>query len=182
MPKVNMLHERVRFYQRVQKQGESVEEFIRSLHELAETCAFGEAKSENIRDRLVIGVLDKDMSQRLQMMCDLSLERACRHARQSEQIKSHVSEQASSSALNEVVRRKHSAKGAFKPESIERKWTQRTNSQKNTRSNDSIVGKCMRCCKQHPKSINCPARRAEYEGVVREPIMPLCVVLYMLVM
>lgn len=51
VPKVNVIHERARFYQRVQKQGESVEEFIRSLHELAETCAFGEAKSENIRDK-----------------------------------------------------------------------------------------------------------------------------------
>lgn len=65
MPKVNVIHERVRFYQRVQKQGESVEELIRSLHELAETCAFGEAKSKNIRDRLVIGVLDKELSQLL---------------------------------------------------------------------------------------------------------------------
>ncbi len=50
VPKVNVIHERVRFYQRVQKHSESVEELIRSVHELAETCTFGEAKSENIRD------------------------------------------------------------------------------------------------------------------------------------
>lgn len=50
--------------------------------------AFGEAKNKNIRDRLVIGVLDKDLSQRLQMMSYLSLESACRDARQLEQVES----------------------------------------------------------------------------------------------
>ncbi|KAI2646083.1 Retrovirus-related Pol polyprotein from transposon opus [Labeo rohita] len=165
VPKVNVIHERARFHQRVQKQGESVEEFIRSLHELAETCAFGEVKGENIRDRLVIGVLDKDLSQRLQMMSDLSLERACRHARQSEQIKSHVSEQSGTSALNEVVRTKHSTsfrpKGAFRPDRMEGKRMQKPNNQRYSHSNDSAMGKCMRCGKQHPTTANCPARRAE---------------------
>ncbi|KAI2644440.1 Retrovirus-related Pol polyprotein from transposon opus [Labeo rohita] len=165
VPKVNVIHERARFHQRVQKQGESVEEFIRSLHELAETCAFGEVKGENIRDRLVIGVLDKDLSQRLQMMSDLSLERACRHARQSEQIKSHVSEQSGTSALNEVVRTKHSTsfrpKGAFRPDRMGEKRVQKPNNQRYSHSNDSAMGKCMRCGKQHPKTANCPARRAE---------------------
>lgn len=75
--KVKVLHKQARLHQRVQKQGESVEEFIRSLHDLTETYAFEEAKSENIRDRFVIGVLCKDLFQRLQMMADLPFERAC---------------------------------------------------------------------------------------------------------
>lgn len=44
VPKVNVIHKRVRFYQRVKKQNESVKEFVCSLHELAETCAFGGCK------------------------------------------------------------------------------------------------------------------------------------------
>ncbi len=36
MPKVSVIHERARLHQRTQKHGENVEEYIRSLHELAE--------------------------------------------------------------------------------------------------------------------------------------------------
>lgn len=62
MPKVNMIHERLWFHLRSQKHGESLEEFIRSLQELVDGCDFGAMKSENIRDRLVIFVLDKELS------------------------------------------------------------------------------------------------------------------------
>jgi len=59
VPRVNIIHERARFHQCVQKSGETAEEYIRNLHELAETCAFDNAKQENIRDRLVVGMLDE---------------------------------------------------------------------------------------------------------------------------
>lgn len=62
MLKVNVIHERARFFLRTQKHEESVEEYIRSLYELAETCQFGLVKIENIRDRLVTGVMDKEYS------------------------------------------------------------------------------------------------------------------------
>ena len=94
VPKVNVIHERARYHQRAQKHGESVEEYIRSLHELAGKCDFGDVKNENIRDRLVIGILDKDLSQKLQMMSDLTLDKACRQARQSEQIKGQIQSRA----------------------------------------------------------------------------------------
>ena len=38
VPKVNVIHERARFYQRLQRQGETAVEFIRIWYELAETC------------------------------------------------------------------------------------------------------------------------------------------------
>lgn len=61
----------------------------------------------------MIGVLDKELSQSLQMMSDLSLDKACRQARQSEQIKCHVSEQSRAMALNEVAHKKYST--SFRP-------------------------------------------------------------------
>ena len=50
----NIIFERARFNRRVQKEGESVEQFITSLYNLVETCAFGDLKEEMIRDRIVV--------------------------------------------------------------------------------------------------------------------------------
>lgn len=87
----------------IQRTGETAEEYIRTLHELADTCAFGEVKEENIRDRLVIGILDKELSEKLQMMPDLTLSKAVELVRQSEQVKQHVSEQGANAHLSEVA-------------------------------------------------------------------------------
>ena len=40
IPKRNTLHEQARLQQRVQKQGESVEEFVHRLFEIAEHCRY----------------------------------------------------------------------------------------------------------------------------------------------
>ena len=59
-PKRNVIHERAAFYQRNQKDGESVEEYMRSLYELSQ-CAKLANKEENLGDRLVLGLNDKEL-------------------------------------------------------------------------------------------------------------------------
>ena len=85
MPKRNVIHERACFHKRAQKPGERVEAFVRSLYELAQYCEFRQTKEEKIRDRIVIGISDNDVSQKLQLEPDLSLERAVQIACQSKQ-------------------------------------------------------------------------------------------------
>ena len=65
VPKRNVIHERAKFRQRKQQQGESAQVFIRSLYDLAEYCDFGNSKDEQIRDSIVIGAQDKQLSCRL---------------------------------------------------------------------------------------------------------------------
>ena len=84
VPKKNVIHERACFHRRVQREGETVEAFIRNLYELAEHCDFGTQRDEQVRDRIVIGILDKSLSQKLQMKSDLNLDTAIQMARQSE--------------------------------------------------------------------------------------------------
>ena len=81
VPKRNVIYERACFHKRTQRAGESVEAFVRSLYELAQHCDFGNSKDEQIRDRIVIGITDKEVSQRPQLEADLTLERAIQLAR-----------------------------------------------------------------------------------------------------
>ena len=92
-PKRNVIHERAMFYERSQKEGESVEAYIRTLHEMATHCEFTK-KEEQIRDRLVVGLRDKEVSQELQLKGnDLTLDQACTLARNTESVKRQLAEQ-----------------------------------------------------------------------------------------
>ena len=90
--KRNIIHERARFHAQCQKAGETIETYVCALHELASHAEFAD-KNEAIRDRLVLGVLDQELSEKLQMQADLTSEKAVQTERQSEQIKVQLSEQ-----------------------------------------------------------------------------------------
>ena len=64
----NVIFERARFKQRNQGEGETVDEFIAALHNLADNCPYGALKLELIRDRLVVGIRDSSLSQRLYLI------------------------------------------------------------------------------------------------------------------
>ena len=66
--------------------GESAETFIMALYALAEHCDYKETKEEMIRDRLVVGIQDGSLSERLQMEPDLMLEKAKKMIRQREAV------------------------------------------------------------------------------------------------
>ena len=83
-PKKNVIFERFKFNARTQQPGESVDEFITDLYALAEKCEYEDLKDQLIRDRIVIGVIDKRLSERLQLTLDLTLGTAITMARQSE--------------------------------------------------------------------------------------------------
>ena len=75
IPKRNIIWERSKFHKRDQEEHESVEEFIRVLYKLTEHCEFQDRDTQ-IRDRLVIGLKDKTVCQKLQLKEDLTLEKA----------------------------------------------------------------------------------------------------------
>ena len=85
--KRNIIFERAKFNLRSQQEGESVETFITDLHCLAEHCEFGVLKDELIRDKIVVGLKDKKLSEKLQLDSKLTLEKAVTQARQSEAVK-----------------------------------------------------------------------------------------------
>ncbi len=50
-------------------------------------------RDESIRDRIVVGILDKDLSRRLQLITDLTLAQTIQTVRQSEEVATQVSMQ-----------------------------------------------------------------------------------------
>ena len=72
----NIIFERACFNQRKQEPGESAELYITIIHQMADKCEYGNMKDELIRDRLVVGIRDKALSERMQMESALTLEKA----------------------------------------------------------------------------------------------------------
>jgi len=83
----NVIFERVRFNKRNQLPKEPVDHFISEIHGLADRCDFKNMKDELICDRLVVGIQDNALSERLQLEPDLTLDKAERLIRQREAVK-----------------------------------------------------------------------------------------------
>ena len=63
----DVLFERAHFNSWCQQEGETREQFITSLYQLVEDCKYGALKDQMIRDRIVVGIWDKVLSQCLQL-------------------------------------------------------------------------------------------------------------------
>ncbi|KAK5865998.1 hypothetical protein PBY51_020220 [Eleginops maclovinus] len=158
VPKRNVIHERACFHKRVQRAGEMVESFVRSLYELAQYCEFGITKDEQIRDRLVIGILDSEVSQKLQLEADLTLERAIQLARQSEQIKKQSEERAECS-VNAVGQRGQAGWKRGKG-----RWQRDGRNGPKREEYSKQNGCCSRCGRTHAREERCPAHDKECRG------------------
>ncbi|CAK6984777.1 hypothetical protein LDENG_00184280, partial [Scomber scombrus] len=69
----NVIYERAKFNKRSQEVGESAEHFIMDVHKMAEYCNYGDLREEMIRDRIVVGIRDAGLSERLQLNAKLDL-------------------------------------------------------------------------------------------------------------
>ena len=85
--RTNTIYERARFNRRDQQEGESAEQYITALYSLVETCNYGNLQDELLRDRLVVGIRDAGLSEKLQMDAGLTLEKAKTAIRQKEAVK-----------------------------------------------------------------------------------------------
>jgi len=63
----NVIFECAHFNQWRQGEGESIEQFITSIYQLADNHEYEELKEEMIRDRIVVGIKNQALSERLQL-------------------------------------------------------------------------------------------------------------------
>ena len=75
-PQLIVIAEQFHFYQRNQKSGETITNYLVSLHKLASTCEFGEYLSEALCDRLVCSMLHENIQKVLLTKTNLDLDQA----------------------------------------------------------------------------------------------------------
>jgi len=83
----NVIFERARFNLQSQLPGETADTYIAELYRLVEHCEYGNLKDEMIRDRLVVGILDKKTLEQLQIDPALTVEKAKKTIRQKEAVR-----------------------------------------------------------------------------------------------
>ncbi len=157
----NVILERARFNRCCQGPDESVEQFITSLYALSENCSYADLRNEMIRDRIVVGIRDHKLSERLQLDSDLNLEKAKTLVRQREAVQEQQGALRGNPRLElsvDYVRRKPQGKGAYRTS----REQQRPGSDHRLveQKPEPRAPKCTRCGKgPHPRS-SCPARES----------------------
>ena len=149
----NIIFERARFNKRTQQQGESAEDYITVLHQLAESCEYGDIKEEMIRDRLVVGIRDEAMSERLQMESELTLDKAKKLIRRREAVQQQQGILKGSNETLETINARSKAKSRTQRRLVPL-------NQPVTRQPVQKAKLCRRCGKSsHPRQ-SCPAKDA----------------------
>ena len=123
-------------------------EFITDLHKLAEHCDFQGLKDELIRDRIVVGIKDRRLSERLQLDVKLTLKTATQQVKQTELVKS---QQRVVHGANEPIKIDRVVKANVtqkRKQNTARAPQQRNNTQKT----------CSRCLGDFHPQKECPAK------------------------
>lgn len=89
----NTVFERYLFWECKQQEGETIDQFVTDLKTRAKSCVFGDQHDSMIRDRIVFGVRDTRLKERLlRESSDLTPEKAASICRAGEASSSHIKE------------------------------------------------------------------------------------------
>ena len=142
VPRKNTIYERYRFRTTVQE-GRSIAVFVTDLRRRVTYCDFGAIKESLIRDQIVVGISDPKLRERLLRETDLTLEKAvklCRITEQSkEQSKIFSSPPTEEGSIDTV-----------------KKIQLPVDTKKSTQEDSKKILKCKFCAMSHNRG-NCPA-------------------------
>ena len=156
----NVIYERAKFNQHKQMTGKPVDPFITSLHKLhklAEHCDYGALKDDMIRDKIVVGLCDEQLSEKLQLDPNLTLKRAVDQARQKEAVRKQqaVVRCNPPEVTTNVDAMRSKPKSSHKGKMIHPKMRVSEKGQTTQKSS------CRRCGKEMHQLKYCPARDAK---------------------
>ena len=169
MPKRNLTYERHRFFMRAQLPNESIDEYATELRSRAQSCEFSSLKDSLIMDRIICGILDDGLRERLLRQENLTLDKTLVVCRAAEQTRAQAQalssgENASNFPVDTLSRQKNFPGARSKQTSHTKQQTQTNRSKQSKESNQSNPQyrtsndkTCGRCGNKHGKE-NCPAK------------------------
>uniref|UniRef100_A0A8D9ANF9 Uncharacterized protein n=1 Tax=Cacopsylla melanoneura TaxID=428564 RepID=A0A8D9ANF9_9HEMI len=102
LPKENKAYNQYKFFDRVQKPNESFNEYIMEIKNLASKCNLGDKYDDIVKCRIVHGVKDTALKERLYRSPDLSLQEVINYCRASEDAKSKMGEVGTTTSSSHV--------------------------------------------------------------------------------
>lgn len=90
MPDKNVTYERHKFFLREQGENEKIDQYVTELRDLSSTCEFGDISDSLIKDRIILGIKDLSIKDRLLRTKDLTLSKALDICRTAEITKSQL--------------------------------------------------------------------------------------------
>ncbi|XP_037976282.1 uncharacterized protein LOC125489123 [Plutella xylostella] len=105
LPKKNLTVERHKFFIREQREFESVEQYVFELNKMAAKCEFKDLCNDLVKDRLICGIHDNSLRERLLRESDLTLKKAldiCQLAELSRVQATNINTEVSAHHVNEI--------------------------------------------------------------------------------
>lgn len=112
--KQNELINAYTFNQRKQEDGESFDFFYTELRKLVKNCSYKDQEDRMLRDRIVIGVTDKKLQQKLLAVSDLTLDKAVDMCRASELSKTQVKMMQQQATFVDAIKRQPGPEQQYK--------------------------------------------------------------------
>lgn len=106
IPKLNITYERYVFNTTVQKHGECFDEFLTNLMNKSKTCELGDLRDSLITDRIILGVNESKLREKLLSQDDLDLNKAVKICRAQEQTTKHLGEMKKEDNVVNIVKSK----------------------------------------------------------------------------
>jgi hypothetical protein len=166
-PKKNEIIERYTFFTRKQELGETIDKYFTELKMLSKDCNFATLRDSLIRDRIVCGIKDNQLRERLLRVADLTLDKCVKDCQASELSKLQMKtldKDTPSTLVHAVSSRGH---GGARPKHHNAYQTKRdspkihdssTQSKKMSQSANAQILACKFCGGQHERNRSkCPA-------------------------
>lgn len=147
-PKRNIVFERFKFFSACQSESDCIDAFVTDLKKLASTCEFGDQTDSLIRDRIVLGINNKALQERLLKESDLKLNKAIEICKAEELSRMQFKVMQGQNNVNV-----HSVKKGEKDKRMNNKVKY---NKKSSEFGEKIIENCRRCGKTH-KIRQCPA-------------------------
>lgn len=155
---VNVIFERHCFYTRNQAENEKFDVFYNDVKKLARTCDFGDKENEMVRDRLIFGVQNQTLQEKLIEKGAQDLSKTVEACRTWERSKTHTEEIQNSKEIHHIktqgTKSKSSSYNKYNKKSQNKSF--KTNLENSNLKNEVDIIKCRKCNESHDFK-NCPA-------------------------